>query len=91
MKSDCKYMFLKLAKMVESDIRRFAGGPGPLGRKRSQEQCQCRAGNVWMASPSSPSNSLNEESSLQSAVSHGVSLIYSVLIVLLTVLAHMGL
>ncbi len=35
-------MFLILAKMVESDIQRFAGGPGPLGRKKSQEQCQGR-------------------------------------------------
>ncbi len=49
-------MFLKLAKMVESDIQQFAGGLGPLGRKRSQEKCQDDVCNIWMAIPSFPSN-----------------------------------
>ena len=30
----CKYFCKKIARMVGSDIRRFAGGPGPLGRKK---------------------------------------------------------
>ncbi len=38
--------FWNLAKMLESDIQRFASGPVPLGRKRGQEQCQDHTGNV---------------------------------------------
>ncbi len=79
--------------MAESDIQRFAGGLGPLQRKRSQEKCQDHVGNVWMASPLSPSNrhySLNEESSLQSSCQPWRKIDVQC-IVLLNVLAHVGL
>ena len=38
--------------MVGLDIQQFAGGPKPLGKKRSQEQCQGHQDNVWMGTVS---------------------------------------
>ncbi len=46
---------LKISRMVGSNIQRFAGGPRPLGKKRSQEQCQGHKGNIWMETVASPS------------------------------------
>ncbi len=45
----CKWICLKISQMVESDIQWFAGGWQPLGKKRSQEQCQGHQGNSFIS------------------------------------------
>ncbi len=42
----CKWICLKISRMVGSDIQRLAGGPGPLRKNRSQEQCQAHLDNI---------------------------------------------
>ncbi len=85
-------------KLVGSDIQWFAGGPRPLGKKRSLKQCrQGHLGNIWITTRLYPSQQVPKSEGwvkptiiMNHAVSHGDSLIVQ-WIVLFNVLSHMNL
>ncbi len=84
MKVIANICFLKLAKMVESDVQQYAGGVGPLGRKKSQEKCQDHVPmqhNGWqhLHLPATGAKVSTKSRAYRQAVSHGVSSMYSVL------------
>ena len=63
--------------MVEYDIQQFAGGPGPPGRKRSQEHSVKVAQATYLTATGAKVSTRSQAYS--QAVSHGVCLMFSVL------------
>ncbi len=45
-----KLIFLKISLMADPKTEWIAGGPRPLERKRTQEQCQSQEGIIWAVS-----------------------------------------